>query len=68
MASFDYGFDALGNLTSRTDNTQPFTERFCCDDLNRLTQYNIGASCSGGNSASCDTLGNRRFLLKASRC
>lgn len=58
VASFDYAFDAIGNLTSRTDNSQPFTERFCYDSLNRLTNYNIGGACTGGKTASYDALGN----------
>lgn len=58
VASFDYAFDAIGNLTSRADNSQPFTERFCYDNLNRLTQYNIGAACSGGKTASYNAIGN----------
>jgi RHS repeat-associated protein len=58
VASFDYAFDTIGNMSSRTDNTQPFTERFCYDSLNRLTNYNIGAACTGGSSAGYDVLGN----------
>lgn len=58
VASFDYGFDTLGNLTARTDNTQSYTERFCYDSLNRLTNYNMGAVCTGGGTASYDAIGN----------
>src|SRR6185312_6001446 len=44
--------------TARTDNSQPYTERFCYDSLNRLTNYNIGAACTGGTTVVYDTIGN----------
>ena len=47
VASFDYTFDTIGNLVSRTDNNQNYTEGFCYDSMNRLTNYAqsaIGAS------------------------
>jgi RHS repeat-associated protein len=58
VASFDYSFDTIGNLTARTDNSQPYTERFCYDSLNRLTNYNIGAACTGDTTVGYDTIGN----------
>jgi len=58
VASFDYSFDAIGDLKARSDNTQTFTERFCYDSLNRLTNWNIGSACTGGNAASYDPIGN----------
>ena len=38
VQNLEYGFDALGNLISRLDNIQGFTETFGYDALNRLTQ------------------------------
>ena len=58
VASFDYAFDTLGNLTVRTDSTQNYTERFCYDGLNRLVNYNLGTVCTGGKTISYDTIGN----------
>lgn len=58
VASFDYAFDTIGNLTTRTDNSQPYTERFCYDSLNRLTNDNIGAACTGGTTVAYDFIGN----------
>jgi hypothetical protein len=58
VASFDYGFDTIGNLTSRADNDEGFTERFCYDSLNRLTNSNMGSACTGGKTVSYDSIGN----------
>lgn len=60
VASFDYGFDLFGNLSSRTDHDQSFTESFCYDRLNRLTNYALAASCTGAGAKSVgyDALGN----------
>jgi YD repeat-containing protein len=64
LAHLDYGFDAVGNLTSRDDTIAPYTERFCYDALNRLTNYSIGgADCRSGTaglvkSVAYDDLGN----------
>jgi RHS repeat-associated protein len=38
VQSLDYQFDAIGNLTSRRDNNQGYTETFGYDGLNRLIQ------------------------------
>jgi RHS repeat-associated protein len=46
VASFDYNFDTIGNLASRADNDESFTEHFCYDTLNRLTSYQITSSTS----------------------
>jgi hypothetical protein len=52
IANFVYGWDALGNLTSRTDNIQSYAENFCYDALNRLANYALidggGTSCTSG--------------------
>lgn len=50
IASFDYTFDVIGNLRVRADNNQSYTERFCYDNLNRLTNYAIAASCTGSST------------------
>jgi RHS repeat-associated protein len=43
VASFDYAFDTIGNLRSRTDNNESYTEGFCYDPMNRLTNYAVTA-------------------------
>ncbi len=58
VANFAYSFDTIGNLLSRTDNNESFTEQFCYDSLNRLTNSNIGSACTGGKTASYDVTGN----------
>lgn len=52
MASFDYAFDTIGNLTTHTDHDEGFTEGFCYDSLDRLTSYQItwAASCPRGDT------------------
>lgn len=47
VANFSYGFDTIGNLTSRADTYQGYTEKFCYDVLSRLTNYAIAATCTG---------------------
>jgi RHS repeat-associated protein len=37
LAQFDYAYDALGNLTYRSDDLNSVFERYCYDSLNRLT-------------------------------
>jgi RHS repeat-associated protein len=44
VASFDYTWDSIGNLTYRSDNFQGLFERFCYDNLNRLTNSSSGNS------------------------
>jgi RHS repeat-associated protein len=61
VASFEYTFDTIGNLKTRKDANQwSNPERFCYDSLNRLTNYNIGAACTGTGSTtvSYDAIGN----------
>lgn len=60
VANFVYQFDTLGNLTSRQDVIENYTERFCYDVLNRLTNYAIGAACtsSGTKTVGYDLLGS----------
>jgi RHS repeat-associated protein len=65
IAHFDYGFDALGNLTSRYDAFGAYTEYFCYDPLNRLTASALGgAGCTapGGTgtakTVAYDDIGN----------
>lgn len=38
-----YGWDRVGNLTSRTDNNQSLTEAFTYDALNRLNGSTLNA-------------------------
>ena len=60
VASLNYAFDTIGNLTSRTDNDESYTEYFCYDSLNRLTNYAIGASCTatGTTTVAYSSVGN----------
>ena len=61
-ANFAYTWDPVGNLETRADTYEGFTESFCYDNLNRLTSYALGGSnCSSGTVAktvSYDALGN----------
>lgn len=59
--SLSYDFDTIGNLKWRNFNgpsTGSFSEYFCYDNLNRVTQYAVGSTCSGGNTVSYDDIGN----------
>ena len=60
-AEMSYGFDAIGNLSSRSDNFGG-SEQFCYDALNRLTKYSLnGATCHAGGTlktVSYDDIGN----------
>src|SRR5579862_2766987 len=50
VADLSYTWDDIGNLTSRSDNIETYTENFCYDALNRLTSY---ALFDGGGSSAC---------------
>ena len=65
VASFDYSFDVIGNLKSRDDNNESYTERFCYDALNRLTNSNFGAACTGGKTVSYDAGGIGNITSKS---
>ncbi len=62
IAHFDYAFDAIGNLQSRYDAFGGYTEYFCYDALNRLTNDALGgSSCTAGavvKSAGYSDIGN----------
>lgn len=47
IANFSYTFDALGNLTARSDANLSTTESFCYDLANRLVDYSMSATCTG---------------------
>ena len=49
-ANFSYQWDAIGNLTDRADTYEGYTEYFCYDALNRLTNYAVGTSCTAAGS------------------
>jgi RHS repeat-associated protein len=58
LAHFDTVFDPVGNLTSRDDTVSPYTERFCYDGLNRLTNYAVnGSDCRSGASGLVKSVG-----------
>ena len=44
VANFAYGFDLIGNLTSRSDANESIHEVYCYDPLNRLTFSATGTS------------------------
>ena len=56
LASFSYGFDTLGNLTTRIDATQSLAEHFTYDILNRLVSYQIAGGAT--KTMTYDDLGN----------
>lgn len=65
IADFSYGYDHIGNLTSRTDmlaGSGGITEMACYDNLNRLTKYSLeGSTCGNGSdkkTLTYDALGN----------
>lgn len=61
VANFTYGFDLLGNLTSRADGNLSTNEAFCYDALNRLTYYSgVSGNCqgSGYKSVTYNSIGN----------
>lgn len=60
VANLGYGFDTVGNLIDRTDTNLSWQqESFCYDQLNRLTNFNFGSSCTGGqNGIGYDAIGN----------
>ena len=49
-ANFSYSWDTIGRLTARSDTFEGYTENFCYDNLNRLTHYAIGTSCTSAGS------------------
>jgi RHS repeat-associated protein len=59
-ADFGYDWDALGRLKDRSDTYQGYTENFCYDGLNRLTNVAMGSSCtsSGTKTFAYDATGN----------
>jgi RHS repeat-associated protein len=67
-AEMSYGFDKIGNLSSRSDNFGG-SETFCYDALNRLRASLVGGNCSGApptpalKSVSYDDIGN--IVLKS---
>ena len=52
IAKWQYTWDGVGNRLSRTDTIEGYSEYFCYDQLNRLTTYAIGSSCTA--SGACD--------------
>ena len=58
VANFSYSFDTIGNLTSRSDANESYSEHFCYDSLNRLTNYNLGSACTGGTTVGYNAVGN----------
>ena len=57
-----YDYDALGNLTSRTNHLNRAndwqTETYCYDALNRLRNNQINGACEGEDKYSYDSFGN----------
>ena len=62
VAQFDYTYDTIGNLTYRSDDFLGVFERYCYDNLNRLTNSATGASgvtlcTSSGTGITTKTIG-----------
>ena len=62
VAQFDYTYDTIGNLTYRSDDYVGVFERYCYDNLNRLTNSATGASgvttcTSSGTGITTKTIG-----------
>src|SRR5579862_1468946 len=56
VADLSYTWDDIGNLTSRSDNIETYTENFCYDALNRLTSNRSAAPkrcCYGPSCLGC---------------
>ena len=46
-----YGWDPIGNLQTRSDTVESWSERFCYDGYNRLTDYSLnGSTCTSGSN------------------
>jgi RHS repeat-associated protein len=59
IASYGYGHDAAGNITSINDALDSgYNRSFAYDDLNRLTTANSGSSLWGTGSFAYDRMGN----------
>ncbi len=60
VANFSYLWDSIGNLETRTDSVEGYSESFCYDALNRATNYALGASCTGSGTKTVgyDAIGN----------
>jgi RHS repeat-associated protein len=60
LAKYEYGLDAVGNITAINDTLSPgFSRNFGYDDLYRLTLANGGQNLWGPGSYVYDPLGNR---------
>lgn len=53
-----YTWDSLGDLLTRVDNIQDYSDNFCYDPLYRLTNYSVGAS----NNISCTQGSNLKSM------
>lgn len=61
IASYSYGYDAVGNVTSIVDLLAPgYNRAFEYDDLSRLSVANSGASLWGTGGYTYDAMGNLR--------
>jgi len=59
LAQYDYGYDAIGNITSINDAQDAgYNRSFAYDDLNRLVTANTGANLWLTGSYSYDAMGN----------
>ena len=56
VQKFDYTYDVLGKLMSRSDTNSSLTESFTYDDLNRLTSATVGVDIA--KSFAYDNIGN----------
>ena len=60
LAQYGYGLDAVGNITSITDQLDPsYSRSFGYDDLYRLTGADTGVGLWGHGTYKYDSMGNR---------
>lgn len=67
VANFIYSWDTIGNLTQRQDPTR-YTESFCYDGLNRVTNYALGSSCTGSGTTTVAYDGSGNITQKTDIC
>jgi RHS repeat-associated protein len=59
IASYEYGYDAAGNVTRLDDAVDPAYDRtFAYDDLHRLTRADSGSGLWGSGTYAYDAMGN----------
>lgn len=67
LQHLEFDFDLIGNLAARRDLIRGLSERFVCDELNRLTETHLTGASSGFADTfhAYDELGNLRARTEA---